>query len=120
MKMSKLDELEVEKQNLSKRIQEIDIEIQGLKLSADNNVFDDLDDAEYEMLEILLEMAAEDCEGSYNCGKDKYTSECYVNGLVYTATLKPEYNRHDKKYYYVDGYKFDLTENQQAILSGVE
>lgn len=51
--------------------------------------------------------AAEDCEGSHNVGADEYRQQFYVGDALYTAILyNIEYNRHDKRYYFVDGYKF--------------
>ncbi len=50
------------------------------------------------------EEASTDCEGSYNWGCDEYATECTINGEYYVVTTPFEYNRHDKKYYYVDNY----------------
>lgn len=73
---------------------------------AENNVFPDLETAEDEMTRKLRRMAADDCEGAHNFGADEYTAEFTVDGVVYVGTLTVEYNRHDKTYYYVDGYEF--------------
>jgi len=54
----------------------------------------------------LLEKASDDCEGSYNCGEEFYTKDFYVDGVLYEGRLDVEYNRHDKRYYFVDSHEF--------------
>lgn len=74
---------------------------------AENNVFASLKDAE--RLEDTLECRArDDCEGAGNCGNDEYRQEFLVDGVKYVAIYKPEYNRHDKTYYYIDGGEFKI------------
>ena len=86
------------------------LELDKFDLLAENNVFDSLDEA-IEFLESkLLDEAYEACEGSYNRGLDSYSQDFIVNGVVYTATLDVEYNRHDKKYYYVEDSTFTYKE----------
>ena len=75
----------------------------------ENNVYASLDDAG-ELEDILGDLAFQDCEGAHNCGSPEYTREFMVDGKVYIATLKCEYNRHDKMYYYVDGTEFSIAE----------
>lgn len=75
----------------------------------ENNVYESLEDAA-ELEEILEGLAFQDCEGSHNCGRPEYTREFMVGDKVYIATLKCEYNRHDKTYYYVDSTKFSIAE----------
>ena len=72
----------------------------------ENNCFDSLEDAQFELTEQILEVASEACECSYCCGESEYTREFMVNGVHYCGTLKIEYNRHDKRYYFVDTYKW--------------
>lgn len=81
--------------------------IEDLEGEACNNVYDSLEDAVDHIEEALLEKASEACEGSYCLGLDTYTQMFMVDGEVYKATLKVEYNRHDKRFYYVDGSTFD-------------
>lgn len=78
--------------------------------SPENNVFDNLEEACGEIEDKLCEKAGEDCEGSYNCGLEEYSQEFIVNGVHYVGTLKCEYNRHDKTYYYLEEYKFTFAE----------
>lgn len=73
---------------------------------AENNVFADMQTAKRKMTDKLRRMASDDCEGAYNIGAEKYEANFTVDGVVYVGTLDVEYNRHDKTYYYVDGYKF--------------
>ena len=78
--------------------------------SIENNVFESLDAAEAEISNRLLSEAYEDCEGSYNCGNEEYTQDFIVDGTAYRGTLKCQYNRHDKTYYYVDESDFTIEE----------
>ncbi len=77
--------------------------------AAENNIFLTLEDAAG-LEDILLERASEDCEGSHNCGLDEYRQEFMCDGKKYVAILDVEYNRHDKRYYYVDGHGFKIKE----------
>jgi hypothetical protein len=72
----------------------------------ENNVFASVDIAEYEIERRLECMAGNDCEGAGNCGLDEYIQEFIVDGVLYLATYKVEYNRHDKTYYYIDSSEF--------------
>ena len=74
--------------------------------AAENNVYPSIADAKDELTEKLLEIARDDCEGAGNVGAPEYTAEFMVDGVAYIGTLKVDYNRHDKTYYYVDGHKF--------------
>ena len=90
--------LQVAKSNLAK-----------FEQSPENHVYDSLEDAEYELTDILRERAGEDCEGSYNCGDDWYEKEFIVDGFHYVARLDCEHDRHDKTYYYLYSSKFKIT-----------
>jgi len=81
--------------------------IRDLEGEASNNVYDSIEDAESCIEEALNEKASSDCEGSYNCGLDTYEQMFMVDGAVYQARLHVDYNRHDKRYYYVDGTTFE-------------
>lgn len=72
----------------------------------ENNVFASLNDAERTLECRLEEYAREDCEGSHNVGEPTYTQRFTVSGVLYEGTLTVEYNRHDKRFYYVDMYNF--------------
>ncbi len=74
----------------------------------ENNVFDTLDAAEI-AIEGKLENRAENaCEGSYCHGEREYKQAFTVAGESYMATLTADYNRHDKKYYYIDETEFSV------------
>lgn len=75
-----------------------------------NHRYESLEDAEGTLYEFLRDQASTDCEGSYNCGSDEYTQECFVGDKAYIASAKVEYNRHDKQYYYVDEFDFKIEE----------
>lgn len=75
---------------------------------AENNVFATMEEAERKIEMELFDQARNDCEGSHNCGADHYDQEFIVDGVVYVGTLTVEYNRHDKKYYYVDESEFSV------------
>lgn len=72
----------------------------------ENNAFDDLETAISVIENKLGNQAYEDCEGAGNCGLDEYTQEFIVSGVKYIGTLKLQYNRHDKTYYYIDEQQF--------------
>ena len=75
--------------------------------AAENNVFASLEDAE-SLEEVLADRAFQDCQGAYNCGSPSYEQEFMVDGVAYVATLKCEYNRHDKTYYYLEEREFSI------------
>lgn len=96
--------------DLQKQIDAANAEYYALSISVDNNVYANLEFALAAMEEMMRNEAHEDCEGSYNCGAGEYTRDFKVDDVIYTATLKVEYNRHDKTYYYVDGTTFSYKE----------
>jgi hypothetical protein len=78
----------------------------AFEAKAENNVFESIDKAVSKVEGMLEHRAHQDCEGSHNCGQDEYTQEFMVAGVKYIGTLKVEYNRHDKTYYYVESSDF--------------
>lgn len=78
--------------------------------SLDLNQFTDKVDAQDTIYDRLRGYAEEDCEGTYSCGADSYSQIFSVNGTLYEAILYVEYNRHDKKFYYVDGTDLHVEE----------
>jgi hypothetical protein len=80
----------------------------------ENNVFATVEQASAVIENALLAQASDDCEGAHNCGAEKYTREFMVDDKTYVGTLTVEYNRHDKTYYYIDGYEFGVAEKQPA------
>jgi hypothetical protein len=83
-------------------------ELQEFERSPENFRYEDLEEAS-ELEWDLRERASEDCEGSYNCGDDEYRQEFYVGDKKYVAILyQIFYNRHDKRYYFVDGSNFRI------------
>lgn len=74
----------------------------------ENNQYASLEDAT-ELEDILHMKAHQDCEGSYNCGHSEYSQEFMVHDKRYVAKLENiQYNRHDKTYYFVDGFDFNI------------
>ena len=74
----------------------------------ENNVFASLEDADADLEYELADRAREDCEGAGNCGQPEYRQAFMVDGIEYVAIYTPEYNRHDKTYYYIDGSEFRI------------
>jgi hypothetical protein len=70
------------------------------------HVYDSLEDAEATLRETMRDIASAVCEGSHNCGAYEYRQGFFVGRAEYVAIASVEYNRHDKTFYYVDG--FDL------------
>jgi len=75
-------------------------------IKAENNVYASIKDALSDIEIDLLDQAKADCEGAYNFGNDEYTQLFMVDSMTYLATLTVEYNRYDKKYYYIDVSEF--------------
>lgn len=71
----------------------------------ENNTFDSLDSAE-RILTVRFRRIADDECGSYRLGDLEYTQQFMVDGELYEATIEIEYNRHDKRWYYVDESKY--------------
>jgi hypothetical protein len=80
----------------------------------ENNVYDTLEDAKKAIKGRLYCYAEQDCEGSHCCGDEEYTQEFTVAGEKYIATLKVDYNRHDKTYYYIDDASFSMEKVESA------
>jgi len=78
-----------------------------------NNTFETLEDAESVLIEKLWAKASADCEGSYNCGCDEYEQEFIVQGEHYVGTLRVEYNRLSKQYYFVEHTEFTITKEEK-------
>ena len=69
----------------------------------DYDIYDTLDGAKCCVEDMLRDKASEDCEGSYCCGDESYSKIVKIkDGNFYKITVKMEYNRHDKTYYYVE------------------
>jgi hypothetical protein len=77
---------------------------------AEFHVYASLDDARDELEDKMREEASEACEGSHCMGNDVYTQEFMVADQRYEAKLTVEYNRHDKRYYYVDETRYTVKE----------
>ena len=81
---------------------------------AENNVFATIDEAECAIEDALRDEAFQHCEGTGNCGLDSYSRDFMVGDKTYTGTLKVEYNRHDKTYYYIEESEFMVAEKEVA------
>jgi nicotinamide phosphoribosyltransferase len=83
--------------------------------------FNEIEDAIKAVAIDTREDAGADCEGSYNCGKEEYSREVKIGDEYYRITFEFDYNRHDKKYYYVDGQIHKSTEkfNPEAVHVGL-
>ncbi len=88
-------------------LSELHNELKDLNALPENNVFESLEEAG-RLAEVLHARAFEDCEGAYNCGVSEYTQLFMVRGEVYEATFTPQYNRHDKMYYYIEESEFSI------------
>jgi len=82
--------------------------LEAFERDPQNHVYDTLEDAEATMREGLREIASADSEGSHNCGADRYEQRFFVGGVQYVAIATVEYNRFDKRLYYVDGFKLSI------------
>lgn len=107
--LDKRQELQTVVDNLKTQLINAQIAVDVFDYSPENHRYATIDDA-YELEDVLRNRAHEDCEGSYNCGQPEYTQGFYVGDKEYEATAKVEYNRHDKTYYYIDGFDFSFKE----------
>ncbi len=89
-------------------IARLEAEKEGIDSLLENNQYKDHDDAEGAIDERFRSVAFEACQGAYNYGDDQYTQRYQVadDPAIYEATVKIEYNRHDKMYYYIDGVDY--------------
>lgn len=94
----------------SKELTQREFELKQAQALPENNVYPSLEDAEYKIEDILLDMAFEDCEGAGECGLEQYRQLFMVGDKTYVGILNVEYNRHDKTYYYIDGSEFRIEE----------
>lgn len=100
--MTTKEQLQSDIDNCKEKLAEAEKALEVFMQLAENNVFDDMDAAKDAMYTLLEGRAGEACEGSYNCGREKYTQLFMVGDKTYEATMTLEYNRHDKTYYYID------------------
>ena len=80
----------------------------------ENNQYTDHKNAEYSITERFEGIAHEQCEGAYNCGEELFEQRYQIAGNpnTFEATVKFEYNRHDKTYYYIDGTDYSYVQLQ--------
>lgn len=71
----------------------------------ENNVFKSLNEAE-SVLTNRFELIADAACGSYRYGSPAYTQEFIVDGERYEARIEFDYNRHDKRWYYIDETRY--------------
>ena len=78
----------------------------------ENNQYEDHGTAEASIEDRFRNIAGEQCEGSNNCGEEKFMQRYQIAGNpnMFEATVSFEYNRHDKTYYYVDGTTYSYAE----------
>jgi len=102
-KLKLIEDIKLAKESLLKA----EAALEEFNMLPENNVFMDLEDACNSIEETLRNKAFSDCEGAGNCGLSEYSRLFMVNGVTYLGTLKVEYNRHDKTYYYIDEVVFN-------------
>ena len=100
-------ELELNVQAARENLAEAIAELAVYERKAENNVYATLEEA-YELEDKLADRAFDDCQGAHNCGDCEYRQAFMVDGVESVAIYTPEYNRHDKTYYYIDGSDFRI------------
>lgn len=90
----------------NKQLEEAEGNLAAAQALPENNVFESLEIAECKIEAILSHLAKDACEGSYCCGDNYYEQLFYVGDVLYKGIASVEYSRHDKTYYYVDGFDF--------------
>lgn len=84
--------------------------------------YSDMEEAKDEVEDWARQEAAEACEGAYNFGDDEYSRIVEVDNVFYKITVRIEYGRHDKTYYYIDESKvvgskvIELTPAQKGVV----
>lgn len=103
-------------------IQKLEAELEGAKETLeklvddpDVNRFESADEAFAVLDDKFLDRAKEACEGSYNVGEESYRQECFIDGVPFLYILTPEYNRHDRQYYYVESWDSELEPKKSEI-----
>lgn len=67
----------------------------------ENHRYESLEIAEDRLHDLLYQEACDSCgDGEY--GEDELKQKFYVGEQMYEAVLSVEYNRHDKRFYYVE------------------
>ena len=101
---------------LIQNIKKIELELYAAQQSlaefdskAENNSFDSLDEGSSNIEATLENRAHENCGDGY-CGDNRITQEFIVGDKKYLGVMIVEYNRHDKRYYYVDELSFRVEE----------
>lgn len=89
-----------------KQLKEAEDNLTVAQALPENNIFESLEIAEGKIEDMLSDRAHDACEGSYCCGDNYYEQLFYVGDVLYKGIACVEYNRHDKTYYYVDGFDF--------------
>jgi hypothetical protein len=108
--MKTLAEINNEIVELKKNLESLQETKQILQLSREYNMYSNQNEAKNRVEGLLEDLANNDCEGSYTCGLAYYSCDYSANGKNFLCVATPEYNRHDKTYYYVDSIKFDHLE----------
>jgi nicotinamide phosphoribosyltransferase len=74
---------------------------------------DTIDDA----VELLMDEATSDADEltAHECGADSYSGIYNIDGKYKEVTVYPFWNRHDKTYYYLDGFSKDITVNDVEV-----
>jgi hypothetical protein len=76
-------------------------------LLAENNVYESLGFAKALIEDRLYQRAYNDCLGAYNFGAEEYRQEFIVDNVKYVGIFYPQYDRHNKTYYYINSSKFE-------------
>ena len=101
-------ELKAKVRDTEKELKRLQKSLESFEDQPEYNRFDSLEEAEGFLEVKYLERAREACEGSYNMGKDHYIQIFYVRDQTYRFRIYIDYNRHDKTYYYVDGWDTEI------------
>lgn len=106
--MTKIEELRLEITAREYSLASFRLALAQELVKPENNIFTSMRSAADHLYDALQNLAEEDCEGSHSCGQEKYEQQFIVDSDKYTAVLDVEYNRHDKKYYYIENTKFTV------------
>jgi len=102
------DEISAQIKFLNAKVVDLENQIEAFDSAIEQNQYKNHKEAELKISGRYECIANEECEGSYNRGADEYMQQYQIEGeaSIFEAFMKVEYNRHDKTYYYVDGFTY--------------
>ena len=102
------DETSAQIKFLNAKVVDLENQIEAFDSAIEQNQYKDHKEAKLKISGRYECIASKECEGSYNYGADEYKQQYQIEGdaRIFEASMTVEYGRHDKTYYYVDGFTY--------------